>query len=192
MRDPHSEHDAREPHDTAVPAGELWSGRATNRYQWLLATAGAACMALGVQLAVDSPWSSGIAPLLMSVVGCVAAGLLMLYGTLAFVHVAVRIEEDFLEVRCGHMGLPRRRIELAHVVDADFAPRVTPRHWGGWGYRWRPERGTAVVVRRGEGLVLSLGDGRKFTVTVDDAEAAVRVIRDRLGPPAATGPAASA
>ncbi|MFP3989777.1 hypothetical protein U9R90_20335 [Streptomyces sp. E11-3] len=159
---------------------EIWTGRATNRMQWLLASAGAACMALGIELAVDSAWTSGIAPLLMAVVGCVAAGLLMLFGTLAFVHVAVRVDKDSLEVRCGHMGLPRRRIPLSHVVGADFAPRVTPCQWGGWGYRWRPEKGTAVVVRRGEGVVLDLVEGRKFTVTVDDAEAAVRVIRDRL------------
>jgi hypothetical protein len=69
---------------------------------------------------------------------------------------------------------------MSHVVGAEFAPKVTPRQWGGWGYRWRPERGTAVVVRRGEGLVVRLGDGRVFTVTVDDAETAVQVIRDRL------------
>ncbi|MEU2873167.1 hypothetical protein ABZ769_28860 [Streptomyces olivoreticuli] len=158
----------------------VWTGRATNRIQWLLAAAGAACLALGVELAVDSAWTSGLAPLVMSVVGCVAAGLLMLYGTLAFVHVAVRVDTEALEVRCGHIGVPRTRIPLAHVVGADFDPRVTPRQWGGWGYRWRPEKGTAVVVRRGEGFVLRLGDGRSFTVTVDDAEAAVRVIRDGL------------
>ncbi|MFE0101105.1 hypothetical protein [Streptomyces sp. NPDC059009] len=175
MRDhTHGEHGAAD----SLP--EIWTGRATNRAQWLLAVAGAACMALGIELAVDSVWTSGIAPLVMSVVGCIAAGLLMLYGTLAFVHVAVKVDKDCLEVRCGHMGLPRRRIPLSHVVGADFAPRVTPRQWGGWGYRWRPEKGTAVVVRRGEGVVLSLGDGRKFTVTVDNAEAAVRIIRDRL------------
>lgn len=171
-------------HDGGAPAlgprPALWTGRATNRVQWLLAAAGAACVALGVELAVDSNWTSGIAPLLMSVIGCVAAGLLVIYGTLAFVHVAVKVDDDCLEVRCGHIGLPRRRISLDDVVGADFAPRVTPRQWGGWGYRWRPEKGTAVVVRRGEGLVLRLGDGRVFTVTVDDAEAAVRVIRDRL------------
>ncbi|MGH4035599.1 hypothetical protein ACQB60_42640 [Actinomycetota bacterium Odt1-20B] len=167
-------------HGGADSLPEIWTGRATNRAQWLLAVAGAACMALGIELAVDSVWTSGIAPLAMSVVGCIAAGLLMLYGTLAFVHVAVKVDKDCLEVRCGHMGLPRRRIPLSHVVGADFAPRVTPRQWGGWGYRWRPEKGTAVVVRRGEGVVLSLGDGRKFTVTVDNAEAAVRIIRDRL------------
>ncbi|WP_329113481.1 hypothetical protein [Streptomyces sp. NBC_01465] len=172
--------DQSDPTQNAAPETAVWTGRATNRGQWLLAAAGAACMALGVELAVDSEWTSGLAPLLMSVIGCVAAGLLMLYGTLAFVHVAVKVDRDVLEVRCGHIGLPRRRIPLDHVVDAEFAPRVTPRQWGGWGYRWRPEKGTAVVVRRGEGLVLTLGDGRSFTVTVDDAEAAVRVIRDRL------------
>ncbi|MHC0431748.1 hypothetical protein ACX6XY_16425 [Streptomyces sp. O3] len=173
--------------DASEPPAEVWTGRATNRMQWLLASVGAACLALGIELAVDPAWTSALAPLLMAVVGCVAAGLLMLFGTLAFVHVAVRVDQECLEVRCGHMGLPRRRIPLSHVVGADFAPRVTPRQWGGWGYRWRPEKGTAVVVRRGEGVVLDLGEGRKFTVTVDDAEAAVRVIRDRLR--ALAGPA---
>ncbi|WP_335933062.1 hypothetical protein [Streptomyces sp. PTD5-9] len=180
----------REPRPAAAgPRADVWVGRATNRAQWVLAVAGAACLALGVQLAVTSDWASGTAPLLMSVIGCVAAGLLMLFGTLAFVNVAVRVDGDALEVRCGHIGLPRRRILLTHVVGAEFAPRVTPRQWGGWGYRWRPEQGTAVVVRRGEGLVLRLGDGRTFTVTVDDAEAGARFIRERLRLPR-TGAAA--
>lgn len=160
---------------------EVWHGSATNRIQWLLAGVGAACLALGIELAVDSRWSASLAPLVMSVVGCVAVGLLVLFGTLAYVHVSVRVDNECLEVRCGHIGVPRRRIPLDSVVGAEFAPQVTPRHWGGWGYRWRPEQGTAVVVRRGEGLVLQLGDGRTFTVTVDDAEAAVRCIRRRLG-----------
>lgn len=165
-----------------TPPSEIWTGRATNRLQWVLAVVGAACLALGIELAVDPAWTSGMVALLMSVVGCLAAGLLILFGTIAFVHVAVRVDAEALEVRCGHMGVPRRRIPFAHMVAAEFAPSVTPRQWGGWGYRWRPEKGTAVVVRRGEGLVVRLGDGRVFTVTVDDAEAAVRVIRDRLRP----------
>ncbi|MET9732125.1 hypothetical protein ABZZ79_16200 [Streptomyces sp. NPDC006458] len=159
---------------------DVWTGRATNRFQWLLALVGAACVALGIELAVASPWTSGTAPLVMAVVGCIAGGLLVLFGTLAFVHVALRVDKESLEVRCGHIGVPRRRIPLSHVAGADFAPHVTPRHWGGWGYRWRPEKGTAVVVRRGEGVVLRMWDGHTFTITVDNAEAAVRVIRDRL------------
>ncbi|NJP48552.1 hypothetical protein HCJ93_00305 [Streptomyces sp. SBST2-5] len=175
MRDHH-------PHGEHTPYPDVWTGRATNRAQWLLALAGAACMALGIALAVDSAWTSAVAPLVMAVVGCIAAGLLVLFGTLAFVHVALRVDEEHLEVRCGHIGVPRRRIPLSQVAGAEFVPHVTPRHWGGWGYRWRPEKGTAVVVRRGEGLLLRLWDGHTFTVTVDDAEAAVRVIRDRLRP----------
>jgi hypothetical protein len=161
---------------------DVWTGRATNRVQWLLALVGAACMALGIALAVDSAWKSGTAPLVMAVVGCIAAGLLVLFGTLAFVHVALRVDEEHLEVRCGHMGLPRRRIPLSQVAGATYTSHVTPRHWGGWGYRWRPEKGTAVVVRQGEGVVLELWDGHTFTITVDDAEAAVRVIEARLRP----------
>ncbi|WP_327299104.1 MULTISPECIES: hypothetical protein [unclassified Streptomyces] len=166
--------------DHSEPGPRVWTGHATNRVQWLLSFAGAACLALGIVLAVDSAWTVDRAPLLMAVIGCVLVGLMMLYGTLAFVHVSVKVDEHSFEVRCGYIGLPRRRILLDHVVCADFDPVVTPRQWGGWGYRWRPEKGTAVVVRRGEGLVLTLGDGRSFTVTVDDAEAAVRIIRDRL------------
>ncbi|MEV8045108.1 hypothetical protein ACF06D_06775 [Streptomyces griseoluteus] len=163
-----------------APHPDVWTGRATNRVQWVLALAGAACMALGIELAVQSAWTSGIIALVMSVVGCIAVGLLVLFGTLAFVHVDLKLDRDALEVRCGHVGLPRRRIPLSQVVDAEFIPHVTPRHWGGWGYRWRPEKGTAVVVRRGEGIVLSLWDGHTFTITVDNAESAVRVIRARL------------
>ncbi|MEV0412871.1 hypothetical protein AB0I68_19225 [Streptomyces sp. NPDC050448] len=165
---------------TVHPAGPLWTGRASNRAQWLLAAAGAACLALGIELAVDSSWTAGIAPLLMSVIGCLAVGLLILYGTLAFVYVAVTVDAEVVEVRCGHIGLPRRKIRLAEVTSAEFLPRITPQQWGGWGYRWRPHKGTAVIVRRGEGMELQLGDGKRFTVTVDDAENAVRVIRAHL------------
>ncbi|MER7462210.1 hypothetical protein [Streptomyces sp. NPDC097981] len=165
---------------TVHPPGPLWAGRASNRAQWLLAAAGAACLALGVELAVDWSWAAGITPLLMSVIGCLAVGLLILYGTLAFVHVTVTVDAEAVEVRCGYVGLPRRRIPLAAVASAEFLPRIPLQQWGGWGYRWRPDRGTAVIVRRGEGLELRLGDGKLFTVTVDDAENAVRVIRAHL------------
>ncbi|MDQ8702507.1 hypothetical protein RCO28_08365 [Streptomyces sp. LHD-70] len=182
----HHPHTARGAHE---PPPDVWTGHATNRMQWLLALAGAACLALGIKLAVDSSWTTGFGALIMAVVGCVAVGLLVLFGTLAFVNVAVRVDQDSLEVRCGHMGLPRRRIPLSHIVGAEFVPDVCPRQWGGWGYRWRPEKGTAVIVRRGEAVVLNLGDGHKFTVTVDDAESAVQVIKDRLRM-RSTGPAA--
>jgi hypothetical protein len=167
-------------------AFEAWTGHASNRVQWLLAVAGAACVALGIELAVDAAdytgWTGGLFPLVVSIVGCIAAGLLVLAGTLAFVHVRVIADSEGLEVRCGHIGLPRRRIAWSEVHSVSLV-RVTPRHWGGWGYRWRPERGTAVVVRKGPGVVLELGGGHRFTVTVDDAEGAVKVIQNCLMTP---------
>ncbi|MDT9684050.1 hypothetical protein RND61_18580 [Streptomyces sp. TRM76323] len=180
-RDPDAPPGDEQPAPESVPAvPETWTGRAVNRVQWLFAAAGAGCVALGVALAVGAAWTAGVTAALMAVVGCVTVGLLVLFGTLAFVHVELTVDRHALEVRCGHLGVPRRRIPLDHVAGAEFDPGVTPRAWGGWGYRWRPEKGTAVVVRRGEGLVLTLGDGRAFTVTVDDAETAVRVIRHHL------------
>jgi hypothetical protein len=158
----------------------VWTGRASNRLQWLLAGAGAACLALGILLAVNGPGTSGLAPLVMSVVGCLAVGLLVLFGTIAFTHVHVRIDREAVQVRCGHIGVPRRRIPMEDVSGARLAPHISPRAWGGWGYRWRPEKGTAVVVRRGPGVVIDLGTGHRFTVTVDDAEGAVQAIRDLL------------
>jgi len=148
--------------------------------QWLLAGAGAACLALGILLAVNGPGTSGLAPLVMSVVGCLAVGLLVLFGTIAFTHVHVRIDRDAVQVRCGHIGVPRRRIPMEDVSGAQLAPLISPRAWGGWGYRWRPEKGTAVGVRRGPGVIIDLGTGHRFTVTVDDAEGAVQTIRDLL------------
>ena len=59
-----------------VPLGEVWTGRATNRVQWLLASLGAGCLALGIALGVETAWELDSAPLIMSVVGCLAAGLL--------------------------------------------------------------------------------------------------------------------
>jgi hypothetical protein len=161
-------------------ASPQWTGRASNRIQWVLAAAGAACLALGIDLAVDGPGSSGLAPLVMSVVGCLAVGLLILFTTVAFSHVHVRIDYEAVHVRCGRIGVPRRRIPLDEVTGAQVDALISPRTWGGWGYRWRPELGTAVVVRRGPGLVIDLGSGRFFTVTVDDPEGAVQAIRDGL------------
>ncbi|MCS0637020.1 hypothetical protein NX801_15385 [Streptomyces sp. LP05-1] len=167
--------------DGLHPVPDVWTGRATNRAQWLLAAGGLGCLALAGRLAAAQLWNAAVAvPLLMAVVGLGAAGLLVLFGTLAFVHVELTVDRHGLDVRCGHLGLPRRRIPLAEVVDVAHAALVTPRAWGGWGYRWRPGQGMAVVIRRGEGLVLTLREGRMLTVTVDDAETAVRILRHRL------------
>lgn len=123
-------------HGGHPPRPDVWTGRATHRAQWPPALIGAARLALlGVHLAVDPAWESGAAALAMAVVGCVPAGLPVLFGTLASVHVALRVDRQCLDVRWVHLGVPRRRIPLSHVAGAEFVPVVTQRHWGGRGCR---------------------------------------------------------
>ncbi len=76
----------------------------------------------------------------MAVVGCIAAGLLVLFGTLAFVHVALRVDEDHLEVRCGHIGVPRRRIP-SPTSPAPISPRTSPPPLGRLGLPLAPREG---------------------------------------------------
>ncbi|MEU9131175.1 hypothetical protein AB0D08_24235 [Kitasatospora sp. NPDC048540] len=53
------------------------TGRVHRQHQWLLAFAGAACVAFGILVAVVVPDSGGPA-WVMAVAGCLAAGLLLL------------------------------------------------------------------------------------------------------------------
>ena len=96
-------------------------------------------------------------------------GVLLLVSGIAmvaFVKISVVVDETGLSIRFGPLGWPRRHVALAKIarVSVDY---IEPLEWGGWGYRIVPGR-SAVVLRRGPGLVVELRDGRKFAVTVDD------------------------
>jgi hypothetical protein len=81
----------------------------------------------------------------------------------------VRVDAAGLTVRSLPFGWPRRRIRLDQI-DAVKTVQVTPiAEFGGWGWRWGAA-GSGVVVREGQGILVVLRDGRRFTVTVDDAE----------------------
>ncbi len=62
--------------------------------------------------------------------------------------------------------LPAMVIPWDRIVEARPA-RIRPLQRGGWGFRVIPGR-TGIVLRRGPGLVLTLADGRRLGVTLDD------------------------
>jgi hypothetical protein len=147
----------------------LWEGRCASRGLALLGVGVAlvvAAVGLGTVVALGGSGAPRWTGWLVVVLG-VLVGLV----TWLFSSLVVRLTAESFVVAFGPWRFPRRRIALADVVDAS-AVRVEPEQWGGWGYRWNPwAKASAAVVRTGPGIALSLRDGRRFAVTVDDAVA---------------------
>jgi hypothetical protein len=80
----------------------------------------------------------------------------------------VRVDETGITVR-SVVGWPTFHVpavDIDRVAAAEIAPFA---EFGGWGMRWMPGR-LGIVMRTGEGIVVTRRDGRVFAVTVDDAE----------------------
>jgi hypothetical protein len=148
----------------------IWSGSARSRWAWPIF--------LGlVGFGLNQLLQSAIAPgLLLIVLASVA---------LPFTSIRVLADRNGLSIAYGPAGWPRQQIPLS-AIRAARAITVRPLKHGGWGYRGslRLFRRAAVVLRGGEGLALDLADGKRFVVTVDDAERGAGVINDLLAAPA--------
>lgn len=146
-----------------------WTGRCSSRGVALLgAGIGLVLVAIGLGTVIalsgsDRPVRAGWVLVVAGVAVALAVGVTS--------RLEVRLTDDALVVRFGPLGWPRRSVALADVRDAR-AIVVEPLEWGGWGYRWMPwVNASAAVVRRGPGIALTLRDGSRFAVTVDDAVA---------------------
>ncbi|TFD55161.1 hypothetical protein E3T55_01695 [Cryobacterium frigoriphilum] len=82
--------------------------------------------------------------------------------------IRIRIDARGLSVRSAILGLPLKVIALTQIVDA-HADYLEPLRWGGWGYRLLPGR-SAVILRAGPGLVVTLRNGRVFAVSIREPE----------------------
>ncbi|WP_459803208.1 hypothetical protein [Herbidospora sp. RD11066] len=129
-------------------------------------------------------WRSLVTACLLA--GLVVAGVIWvvipLALSLATLHLWSRVTAVFdgrtLTVR-GRLPRPAlRRIDLADMETAE-AIEVDPGQWG-WGWRIRSLRTRAVVIRKGEALLVALRDGTEFTVTVDHAALGAEEIRRAL------------
>lgn len=83
----------------------------------------------------------------------------------AFTAITVRIDRRGLAI--SSWGVRWKLVPLNTIASAS-ADHLSPAHWGGWGYRISP-RGTAILVRAGEGIVMTKNNGRRFAVTIDSA-----------------------
>ncbi|QIM16697.1 hypothetical protein G7067_10230 [Leucobacter insecticola] len=80
----------------------------------------------------------------------------------------VRIDDTGIEAR-STLGWPRFHVPAADIERVAVAQISPFSEFGGWGLRWVPG-GFGLVMRTGEGIVVTRKGGRSFTVTIDDAE----------------------
>lgn len=105
--------------------------------------------------------------------------LLLLAAVLAWTHsMTVRVDDDGVRAHFGPLAWPCSTTRLDALEQAR-AMHIQPLQWGGWGWRVS-RRGTALVARRGPGLVLSRRGRRDLAITVDRAEEAAEVVNALL------------
>lgn len=136
----------------------VWVGSAGSR--WLLG-AGLAAGAVAAAM-LTAAW-----PVTVSLV-VIGLGLVTLHA------ITVCVDGSGVQVRFGLGGWPRVAVPLQDIASAR-AMEIVPTEWGGWGYRIT-RRGSAVVLRRGPGLVVTRHDGRDLAVTVDSPAQAAAVL----------------
>ncbi|NKY34009.1 hypothetical protein HGA13_13110 [Nocardia speluncae] len=132
---------------------------------------------------VSSPWMvlAGIVMLAMGVVtGFVAqpwAGVLLALTSLLLIQLAlvrVVVDQRGLTVGTGPFGWPRWQLAPTEITEV-AAEDLSPVQYGGYGIRMIPGS-TAVLLRGGPGIVVTRRSGRRFAVSVDDAETGAGVL----------------
>jgi hypothetical protein len=157
---------ADRPEGLPVRPGEHqhWVSGARNRG---ITTFAAALALLPLEALVGGPIPIGA----LVVPGVVGVGLLCFSG------VRVAVDDQEVAIDLGPLRWPRRHISRDRIVAASVVD-IRPLEWGGWGWRGIPGR-TAIVIRKGEGMQLDLGDGHSLVVTVDDARRGAALINSR-------------
>lgn len=145
--------------DTPLTASEraVWVGQVRSVWPWI-ATAG--LVVLVIATAAYSDWWVAV-----------ILGVSTLAVT-AFASVTVRVDRHGVGI--SSWGVQWKKIPISKVKSASV-DAIRPAEWGGWGYRMTP-RGTAVTLRSGEAIVVTLESGRLFAVTVDHPEDGVKLI----------------
>jgi len=94
--------------------------------------------------------------------------------------VTVSVDQLEVVVRYGPWRWPVQRIATSELSSMEVTD-ISPMRFGGWGYRWVPNRRlSGAILRKGPGLVLHRTDGRTFAVTVDNPEDALSRVPGRL------------
>ena len=86
----------------------------------------------------------------------------------SFVRLRVTADWRGLRVVSAIFRIPLKRIRL-DAIDVVEAAELRPAEWGGWGYRIMPGR-SAVILRKGPGLIVTTKREKQFAISLDDPE----------------------
>lgn len=115
------------------------------------------------------------APTIVVLVVLVAA----IVFVIAFASVRVTVDASGLRVMSRVTRIPLKRIPVERMAAVEVVD-LKPFEWGGWGYRIMSGR-SAVVLREGAAILVTLDDGKKFAVTVKDPDEPVALLRSSAG-----------
>lgn len=102
---------------------------------------------------------SGSAGIVQLVIGF---ALFVLGSLIASMYGEVSISSSEVNIRL--VPVPRRTIAIADIASVEPVD-ISPMQFGGWGWRRRARRTTALVLRGGPGARIKLSDGSQFVVS---------------------------
>jgi hypothetical protein len=154
--------EAKSAPSTSIQSSGSWTGHASNR----------ATLPIIAAIGIASIYLAAQGHLLLASLQVPVMIVLELLST-----IQVTVDATGVTVRYGHGGWVRQRIDMERVGSASVTQLGAFSPYG-WGYRGSLKllKRAAVVVRAGTGLRLDLRDGRRFVVTVDDAQSASHLI----------------
>ncbi|MDY7542671.1 MULTISPECIES: hypothetical protein [unclassified Cryobacterium] len=96
--------------------------------------------------------------------------VLLVLGVLMLGFARLRISVDWrgLKVVTWFLGIALKTIPLTEI-ESVHTDTLEPMNWGGWGYRFMPGR-SAIILRTGPGVVVTLTNGKQFAVSLDEPE----------------------
>lgn len=107
--------------------------------------------------------------------GCLALMIVVSAISLAVLRFDVRVDARGLTAR-GAVGWPRIHVPAERITSATVVDVSPMGEFGGWGWRLGAN-GTGLVLRAGEGIRVGREGKSDLTITVDDAETAVALLR---------------
>ena len=145
----------------------VYSGRTTN---WPLI---AAALAFGLALVLlGRPWAGPWPGMIVPIVIVLAAFVVTVVTSTS---LRVTTGPRGVDIRWGALGWPRFAYPRERISAGEI---VTMSIWRTWmsGISWSPRAGWTFILRSGPAVRLTLTNGRRVTVGVDDPDAALAAL----------------